>query len=154
MIRPTNSTLIAAAVTALICGAALPVLANGMHGARGGGPNGPGRPAPGFGHYGRLIDQLLNPCRSDCLEAAHTCQEAAAATALACAETTCDDEIQDARTACTADRTSQACKDAVTALRTCIDPCVDDQATATAACRDTLRTCLSACAGATPTPTE
>ena len=114
------------------------------------GPNGPG--PNGSRHFGRLVDRLIYPCRNDCVEAERSCTEAAESNALTCAAQTCDAEIQTARTDCTTDRTSQACQDDVSALATCVQPCIDSQSAAVISCLDTFKACLAVCSPA-PTPT-
>lgn len=129
-------------------------------GPRGGGegpmppPEGapPGPPPNDMRRFGRLIEQLIYPCRNDCVEAQHACVEATDSNALTCATQTCDAAIQAARTDCPADRTSSACRSDIATLKTCIQPCIDAQSTTVTSCLDTLQACLASCAP-TPTPT-
>ncbi len=127
----------------------------------GGGPDGPGPEGPGlhggpggFGvlHFGPLIEQLIFPCRNDCVEAEHSCRDAAESAALTCAEQTCAATIASAQTDCAADRSSQACLTDVSTLITCVQPCITTEAAALPACAATYKACSSAC-NPTPTPT-
>ena len=75
---------------------------------------------PGGPPVGRLLEQLIDPCRTTCFDTVRTCHDTAEAEALASAQSTCATEIQTAQRACaTTNRPSQACQDAVSALRTC-----------------------------------
>ena len=133
----------------LIFGAAIEARAFGGPG----GPGGPGdRGAYGFRHFGRLVEQLLFPCRTDCVDAEGVCTDTAESTALTCATQTCETDIQTSRTDCATDRKSQACQEDVSTLNTCIQPCVQAQSAAVMSCFDTFRACLGAC-NPTPTPT-
>ena len=121
-------------------------------GDRGGFGGPPSIGGYGLRSFGGLLQQLIYPCRSDCVQAEQSCAETAESAALSCATQTCDAEIQSAQTDCTTSRTSQACRDDVSALRTCVEPCVMTQSTAVTTCLDTFKTCLGACSP-TPTPT-
>ena len=123
------------------------------------GPRGPGGPPPhgdgpghGLLHFGRLVEQLIFPCRNDCVQAEQSCTETAESDALSCAAQTCDATIQSARTDCAASRASQACLADISTLITCVQPCLTTQATAVTACVATYRTCVGVCSP-TPTPT-
>lgn len=156
MSRTHSWKLIAAvlmtAATALIAPAwARPFPHGGGLGHLGGPPDGPG----GFGgmlHFGPLVEQLIFPCRNDCMQAERTCMEAAESAALTCATQTCDAQIQSARTDCAADRASQACLTDVSALITCVQPCLVTEAAALPTCAATYKACVGACSP-TPTPT-
>jgi hypothetical protein len=124
---------------------------------RGGGFGGPGlRSGPGdrgMLHFGPLVEQLLFPCRNDCAQADHSCREAAADAALTCASQTCAAIITSAQTDCSTDRASQACLTDVSALITCVQPCLTAESTALSACAATNASCVAACnPTATPTP--
>jgi hypothetical protein len=94
---------------------------------------------------GNVLEQLIFPCRTSCVDLARTCYGTAETTALACTQTACQTEIATAQTTCAADRTSQACQDAVSDLRTCSDACLDTLQVAVTECRDTLGDCRAAC---------
>ena len=120
--------------------AAIPALAHGPHRGPGGGER--GRPiARG------VLDQLVFPCQAECRATAETCVNTATDDAVACASTACSTEISAAQTACQADRTSDACDEAFSALAECASSCLDTRATALGACRTALRDCRDACAG-------
>src|SRR5579862_7898849 len=80
-----------------------------LHGP--GGPGDPGDDHGGFGvvHFGPLVEQLIFPCRNDCVQAEHGCQDTTESAALSCASTTCASTIASAQTDCAANRSSQAC---------------------------------------------
>ena len=100
-------------------------------------PDGPG----GFGvlHFGPLVEQLIFPCRNDCVQAEHSCRDAAESAALTCATQTCAATITNAQTDCAADRSSQACLTDVSALITCVQPCIVTESTALPACAATVQ---------------
>jgi len=105
-----------------------------------------GRPGDRGGvHGGAVLQRLLFPCRTGCFDAADTCVEAAESAAESCAGESCASQITAARTACQADRTSDDCDSAISALRTCAETCLDTEATALASCRTTLSSCLDGC---------
>ncbi len=104
------------------------------------------------GHSTGLLQELIYPCQGTCLSEAHSCADAADSAALSSISGTCSAEIEAAQSACAADRTAQACLDALTALQTCAQSALSTRQTALAACRTTLLTCRQACAP-TPTPT-
>jgi hypothetical protein len=84
-------------------------------------------------------------CVADCREAAEDCREDALAKAKLCATVDCADEKQAARTACHANRDSDACHDAQAAAQACIQDCRADFQDALAACHKALRACVAAC---------
>jgi len=123
------------------------------HGPERGGFGGPGLRDPrAGGPAGGLLQQLIFPCQADCANNLHTCSDTADADALTCVSGACSTEIQTAQTECTADPSAQACRDAVTALRTCAQSCLGIRQTALGVCRDQADTCRAACSP-TPTPT-
>jgi len=121
-----------------------------LHGPGDGPGDGPG----GFGvvHFGPLVEQLIFPCRNDCVQAEHTCHDTAESAALTCATQTCASTITSAQTDCAADRSSQACLTDVSTLITCVQPCVTTEAAAVKTCGATYKTCIGSCSP-TPTPT-
>jgi hypothetical protein len=115
----------------------------------------PGGPCLGprtGGHSLGLLQELIYPCEGSCLSNAHACSDAADSAALSSISGTCSKEIQAAQSACAADRTAQACQDALTALQTCAQSALSARLTALVACRTALLSCRQACAP-TPTPT-
>src|SRR5262245_8413975 len=120
-----NDWKTAIGVVALFAGiAAAPVWAFGP-GGRGqfGPPPGPGG-HPG-GRPGGFLMQLVFPCQAACGDTARSCSESADSEAIACVSAACAAEITAAQTACDSDKRSDACKEAVNALRTCADSCLD-----------------------------
>ena len=93
-----------------------------------------------------LLTQLIFPCQAACVTTARECDDTADSDALTCISAACSTEVSTAQTACATDRTSQACRDAITALQTCSDSCLTTRGTALTACRSALATCRTACA--------
>ncbi len=123
----------------------------------GGGFEGLGRlEGSGFGmmHFGPLVEQLLFPCRNDCVQAEDGCQNTAESAALTCASNACGTDISNAQTDCAAGRTSQACLTDVSALITCVrtSTCVTTESSALSTCANNYKLCVAAC-NPTPTPT-
>jgi hypothetical protein len=115
-------------------------------------PNGPARHIPNGPpgsmrpvHAANVLMQLIYPCLADCSAAAGTCNDSADSTALTCISDACATEVQTAQADCAADRTSQECQDAISALRTCGQSCLETRKTAITACRDELDACRTAC---------
>lgn len=154
-----SGALFAGTAALIVVTTILAVQASARPMPRGGAFHGPGDgpggdPRGGFGvvHFGPLVEQLIFPCRSDCMESEHSCQEDAESAALSCASTTCSSTISSAQTDCAADRSSQACLTDVSTLITCVQPCITTESAAIATCAATYRTCSAAC-NPTPTPT-
>jgi hypothetical protein len=133
-----RKTILALATVAML--AAIPALARGPHRGPGGGEH--GRPI-----VRGVLDQLVFPCQAECTATAETCVHGATDDAVACTSAACSTEISAAQTACQADRTSDACDEAFSALAECASSCLDTRATALGACRSALRDCRDACAG-------
>lgn len=151
MIGKNNWTLVVAALAILTLTVATRGWAHGPSDR--GEVRGPGVPGEyGFRPYGGLLQQLIYPCRSACVQAEQSCAESVESAAVTCATQTCDAEVQSAQTDCAASRMSQTCRDDISALRTCVEPCVMTQSSAITTCLDTFKTCLAAC-NPTPTPT-
>jgi len=104
---------------------------------RGGGGRG--------GLSGGVLQQLVFPCQTECRDSARDCVDTAESEGVTCIQSACATQVKAAQTACAADRTAQACKDAVSALRTCGDSCLTTFQSATTACRDTEQSCRAAC---------
>ena len=76
---------------------------------------------------GRLLEQLIYPCRARCFDQMRTCRDGAEASALATIQSSCNSgdsgqnpsPLQAAQIACKSDHTSQACQTARSALRSC-----------------------------------
>ena len=132
-------------------GLAVPVWAHG--GERGGRgrpehPMGqPSAPRPMTPHARGLLGQLIYPCQAACDDTARDCYDAADTKAVNCisASDKCATQVGAAQTACQADRTSQACYDAVVALHTCSASCLETRNTDLTACRTALQSCRTAC---------
>jgi hypothetical protein len=105
------------------------------------GPPGSMRPV----HAASVLMQLVYPCLADCSATAGTCNDSADSTALTCISDACGTEVETAQTTCAADRTSQECQDATSALRTCGQSCLETRKTAITACRDELEACRTTC---------
>ena len=105
----------------------------------------PSVPRPMTPHARGLLGQLIYPCQAACDETARDCYDAADSTAVNCITTACPTQVEAAQTACQADRTSQACYDAVTALNTCSTSCLDTRNSALGTCRTALQSCRTAC---------
>ena len=71
--------------------------------ARSGRVGFPGAPGPHGPGPSMVLERLLFPCRSACLDAAHTCSDAADDAAVTCIEAACGDTLDAARTACAVD---------------------------------------------------
>ena len=119
---------------------AAPVAARGPGGL--GFPGGPGPHGPG---QSVVLERLIFPCRSACLDAAHTCSDTADAAAVTCVEAACVDTLDAARTACGADALSSDCRTAASALRACGQACLTARSEAVGTCRTTGDECLDAC---------
>jgi len=123
---------------------ALGLLSMGMSGsvwARGDSDGAAGR----GGFLGGVLQELVFPCQAACRNAAEDCIEPLKADAVTCVQDACATQVQAAQTACAADRTAQACRDAVRAVRTCGESCLTTLQTGVAACRDTDQSCRDAC---------
>jgi len=97
------------------------------------------------GFPGGVLQQLIFPCQTECRDSARDCVEGAESEGVTCIQGACATQIQSAQTTCATDRTSQACKDAVSALRTCGDSCLATLQSDVTACRDTEQSCREAC---------
>ena len=152
MIGTRNWKLVLAILAALGVGSAMQAWAHGPGDELGGpGPHG-GPPPYGVMHFGQLVEQLIFPCRNDCVQAERSCTETAESDALTCATQTCNATIDSARTDCAGSRTSQACLTDVSALITCVEPCTTTESAAIKTCATTFKACVGACSP-TPTPT-
>jgi len=138
MITMNNWKSTAGLVTVLTLSVATAALAHGP--GRGFGEPHAAPRAPG------LLTQLIFPCQAACVTTAQQCDETADSEALTCISAACPTEVTAAQTACGADRTSQACRDAISALQTCSDSCLTTRQTALTACRTALTACRTACA--------
>ena len=118
-----------------------PALAERPHG----GPGFPG-PGPGGPPAGRLLERLIDKCRPACFDAARDCRDKAEADALVSVPSHCtSSEIPTAQSACATNRASQACQDAMRALRTCAQPSLTSLRSAVSACHNDAETCVEAC---------
>jgi hypothetical protein len=152
MIRKRGrKSLIVSMVGVLLAGVV--VSAAWAHGFGRGDRGGPGFVGPFGGgrgaRAGGLVQRLIFPCQGDCFDAARTCHETANTAAVTCARQSCATEITAARAACASDTGSAGCREARTALVSCIQPCLDTERTAVQACRTTAESCLNACDTAT-----
>ena len=144
MLHQVKPTWIVATLALLILSLAVP--AGARRPSRGGpGPQGFAGPGPEGRFAGGVLERLISPCRTSCLDTMRTCHNAAETTTLTCVQTTCPTEIEAAQSACDTDRTSQACQDAVSALRTCSDACLETFHSTVTTCRDTLGVCRDTC---------
>src|SRR4029077_21090583 len=132
----TNARKAISTLSLAIMTSAAPVAARGP-GAFG-FPGGPGPHGPG---PSMALERLLFPCRSACLDAAHTCSDAADDAAVTCIEAACADRLDTARTACAADAFSHDCRTAASALKTCGQACLTARNEAAGACRTTGDAC-------------
>jgi len=109
----------------------------------------PGAPRPPVAHARGLLAKLIFPCAAECADKAQACNETAEDKALTCISTTAcvDDEVLAAQTACGADRASQACYEAVSAVQTCSasSTCLTTWKSDGAECRADFTTCRTAC---------
>lgn len=104
------------------------------------------RPFGGGGGFpGGVLGQLIYPCQAACRDTARDCSTAAEDEAVACIQNACATETETAESACVDDRTSQACKTAVTALRTCGASCLITLKSEVASCRAAQTDCVTAC---------
>jgi hypothetical protein len=126
--KQLRSLVVAAAV--LAAGAAAPAWAHGFH----------GRGGPGGG----VLEQLVHPCQAACGETARGCFEDASSTAASCISSTCGAQVTAAQSACKAGRSS-TCQNAMNALRSCGQSCLDADATSSATCRTNHNSCIAAC---------
>jgi len=111
-----------------------------------GGPGFAG-PRPGAPPIGGLLERLIDPCRTACLDTVRNCHDTADTEALTCIQDACATEVQTAQSACADNRPSQACRNAVSALRACSQSCLPSLRSAVSACHDGLDDCLDACEG-------
>jgi hypothetical protein len=99
-------------------------------------------------HARGLLAKLIFPCQAECADKAQACNETAEDKALTCISTTaCVNEVEAAQTTCEADRASQACYDAVSALQTCgaSSTCLTTWKSDGAGCRADMTACRTAC---------
>ena len=147
MLNQSNHTWVVATLSLLMLGLAVPTRAREP--SRGGfGPPGFAGPRPAGGFAGRVLERLVSPCRAGCLETMRTCHDTAETDVLSCAQEACATEIETAQSACATDRTSQACRVAVNALRSRGDACLETFQDEVTACRDALDVCHDACESA------
>lgn len=92
-----------------------------------------------------LLEQLLEPCQATCNAEARDCKATATTEAVSSIQSACAEQITAAQKACTDEDHSQACRDAVTALRTCAQPALTVLPTAVATCRDDRKSCVAEC---------
>jgi hypothetical protein len=139
--------LIVPTVAVLALTLAAPAWAHpGRGGPRGGGPRGgAGHIRPRALHLGGLLQQLLFPCDAACIDDVRDCHGTADDNALSCVTDACPTEIDAARAACTDDSTTQECRDALSALRDCSEPCLETRAGDLDVCREALSNCRDAC---------
>ena len=140
----TKATTRLAALAILSLALALPAWAHAGRGSL--GRPGVSRPIPPRNAHPRgLLGQLIFPCQADCADSAETCGETADSTALACILSACTAEVDAAQAACGADRSSDECLSAASALADCADACLETHADELGTCRDTLVDCRTAC---------
>ena len=102
---------------------------------------------------GRLLEQLIYPCRARCFDQMRTCRDGAEASALATIQSSCNSgdsgqntsPLQAAQIACKSDHTSQPCQAARSALHSCAQHDLMTLRTTLRGCRDTAETCVDAC---------
>ncbi len=97
------------------------------------------------GVLGGVLQELVFPCQAACRNAAEDCIEPLKTDAVACVQDACATQVQTAQTDCAADRTVQACRDAIRAVRACGELCLATFQIGVAACRDTDQSCRDAC---------
>lgn len=144
MLQQRHRPWMMTALALLMLGLTIPA---GARGPGRGGPGAAGLPGPGpeGGFAGGVLEQLISPCRAGCLATARDCRDAAETSVLSCVQDVCATEITTAQSACATDRTSQSCQDAVSALRTCAQTCLETFHDAVTACRDALGVCRDTC---------
>ena len=136
----TNARMAICTLSLAIMTSAAPVAARGPGGFGFPGASGPHGPGPSI-----VLERLLFPCRSACLDAAHTCSDAADDAAVTCIEAACGDTLDAARTACAVDAFSNDCRTATSALKACGEACLTARNEAAGTCRTTGDECLDAC---------
>jgi len=147
MLHHGNRLGVVMTLSLLLLSVAFPAGARGP--ARGGfGPPGFRGPGPVDGFTGRVLEQLISPCRANCFDTTRACHDMAETAALGCAQEPCATEIATAQSACATAPPSQACRVAVRALRSCSEACLDTFRDAVASCRDALEGCLDSCESA------
>ena len=148
MESPSRTTKRRSVVAAAVLAVAMTAPAAWAHGRGCSGPDGDGGPGHGFGGGGVLM-RLISPCRATCVDGVRSCGASARSDTLTCAQSTCDAQIQAARGACATDFTSPGCRDARTALITCMQPCRETQQIAASTCHASLQSCFATCGGST-----
>ncbi len=97
------------------------------------------------GLHGGVLQELVFPCQAECRSSVRDCVEPIESEAVASIQSTCATPVSAAQTACAADRTATACKEAVSVLRTCGQAAITALQTGVATCRDTEESCREAC---------
>jgi hypothetical protein len=118
----------------------------------------PALAAPPFGERqpgGRLLEKLIDPCRTSCFDQVRSCRDVAQASALDTIQKSCGSgdsgqntsPLQAAQIACKSDHTSQACQAARSALRSCAQSALTQLRSALYTCRNptNVENCVEIC---------
>jgi len=97
---------------------------------------------------GRLLEKLIDSCRTNCFDQVRNCRDAAEAKTLSDLQNgPCSPQITAAKTACATDHTSQGCQAAKSALRSCAHTDLTQLRSALYTCRnpEVVEQCVALC---------